>query len=118
MSLPHTGTTLVEVKSGYGMNKETEIKIQKALEVLSKGRTTLVIAHRLSTIQNADKIVVVTEKGIVEQGSHEILLNKKDIILFSNVSISTTSLSNKISTPFLIEFSAKAIVNKYGHVIP
>lgn len=61
------------------LDNETEIKIQRALEKLSKGRTTIVIAHRLSTIKNADEIVVITEDGIKEQGAHEELLNKKGI---------------------------------------
>ncbi len=61
------------------LDNETEIKIQKALEDLSKGRTTLVIAHRLSTIKNADEILVLTEKGIEEQGDHETLLSKGGI---------------------------------------
>ncbi len=56
------------------LDNETEIKIQRALEKLSKGRTSLVIAHRLSTIKNADEIVVITEEGIKERGSHEELL--------------------------------------------
>ena len=41
---------------------------------MARGRTTLVIAHRLGTIRNADRIVVITEDGIVEQGRHEALL--------------------------------------------
>lgn len=61
------------------LDNETEQKIQKALDKLSKGRTTLVIAHRLSTIQNADSIVVISPKGIEEQGSHEELLDIKGI---------------------------------------
>ncbi len=56
------------------LDNETELLIQKALEVLSKGRTTIVIAHRLSTIKNADEIVVISEEGIIEQGDHETLL--------------------------------------------
>lgn len=56
------------------LDNETEIKIQKALEELSKGRTTIVIAHRLSTIKNADEIVVLTDKGIIENGSHDELI--------------------------------------------
>ncbi|HHY83697.1 MAG TPA: ABC transporter ATP-binding protein [Clostridiales bacterium] len=56
------------------LDNETEIKIQHALEELSKGRTTLVIAHRLSTIKNADRILVLTKDGIVEQGTHEELM--------------------------------------------
>ncbi|WP_406242097.1 hypothetical protein ACF3M2_14620 [Tissierella carlieri] len=58
------------------LDNETEIMIQKSLEDLSKGRTTLVIAHRLSTIKNADEILVLTADGIAEQGSHENLIEK------------------------------------------
>ncbi|NBI05904.1 ABC transporter ATP-binding protein [Senegalia massiliensis] len=61
------------------LDNETEIKIQKALEELSKGRTTIVIAHRLSTIKNADKIVVLTDKGIEEVGTHEDLIDNKGL---------------------------------------
>lgn len=56
------------------LDTETEVAIQQALTELSIGRTTLVIAHRLATIKNADRIIVVTEEGIVEQGSHAELL--------------------------------------------
>lgn len=59
------------------LDTETEIAIQKALANLSKGRTTLVIAHRLATIKNADRIIVVTEEGIKEQGNHSELLEMK-----------------------------------------
>ena len=56
------------------LDTETEVAIQQALTDLSAGRTTLVIAHRLATIKNADRIIVVTENGITEQGSHQELL--------------------------------------------
>jgi ATP-binding cassette subfamily B protein len=56
------------------LDSATEYKIQRALEALSKGRTTMVIAHRLSTIRNADRIVVIDDEGIGEQGDHEELL--------------------------------------------
>ncbi|MCD8510424.1 MAG: ABC transporter ATP-binding protein/permease [Bacillus sp. (in: Bacteria)] len=56
------------------LDTETELIIQQALGELAKNRTTLVIAHRLATIRNADKIVVVTEEGISEEGTHEELL--------------------------------------------
>ncbi|MBP5602927.1 MAG: ABC transporter ATP-binding protein [Treponema sp.] len=59
------------------LDTTTEIKIQHSFDELSKGRTTLVIAHRLSTIKNADMIAVVNDKGIVEQGTHAELMNKK-----------------------------------------
>jgi ATP-binding cassette subfamily B protein len=52
------------------LDTETERAIQQSLAELSAGRTTLVIAHRLATIQNADRIVVVTENGVEEEGRH------------------------------------------------
>ncbi|MGO4347315.1 ABC transporter ATP-binding protein [Paenibacillus sp. MCAF9] len=57
------------------LDTETEAAIQQSLAELSVGRTTLVIAHRLATIKNADRIVVVTEQGITEQGRHEELVS-------------------------------------------
>jgi len=59
------------------LDNESEKIIQASLDRLSKDRTTLVIAHRLSTVKNADKIVVLTEKGIVEKGTHEQLIDKE-----------------------------------------
>ncbi|KNF08214.1 ABC transporter, permease/ATP-binding protein [Gottschalkia purinilytica] len=58
------------------LDNENEIIIQKSLELLSKGRTTIVIAHRLTTIRNADKIIVLTDEGIMEQGHHKDLMQK------------------------------------------
>lgn len=58
------------------LDNTTEILIQKSLDDLCKGRTTLVVAHRLSTIKNADEIAVIAEGKIVEQGSHEELMAK------------------------------------------
>ena len=49
--------------------------IQHSLEELCKGRTTLIVAHRLSTVKNADEIIVITDEGIKERGSHEQLLD-------------------------------------------
>ncbi|MBN1475011.1 MAG: lipid A export permease/ATP-binding protein MsbA [Syntrophaceae bacterium] len=59
------------------LDTEAEIEVQEALDNLMKGRTTLVIAHRLSTIRNADRIIVLVNGEIVEEGTHEILLSKK-----------------------------------------
>ncbi|CZQ93471.1 ATP-binding cassette, subfamily B [Trichococcus flocculiformis] len=56
------------------LDTETEQVIQESLDNLSKGRTTLIIAHRLTTIKHADRIIVVDEQGISEQGSHKELL--------------------------------------------
>lgn len=59
------------------LDTESERSIQKALELLQKDRTALVIAHRLSTIENADKIVVIEDGQVIEQGSHHELLAKE-----------------------------------------
>ena len=61
------------------LDNATEMQIQSSLEKLSKGRTTLIVAHRLSTIKNADEIVVLTQNGIVEQGTHDQLIQKDGI---------------------------------------
>ena len=61
------------------LDTETEMIIQRALNDLAKNRTTLVIAHRLATIKNADRIMVVTKKGIEEEGSHEELLKQNGL---------------------------------------
>ncbi|MCU6792241.1 ABC transporter ATP-binding protein/permease [Paenibacillus sp. WQ 127069] len=61
------------------LDTETEAAIQLALAELSQGRTTLVIAHRLATIKNADRIIVVAEQGIAEQGKHEELIAAQGI---------------------------------------
>ena len=61
------------------LDNESERWIQQSLEELSKNRTTITIAHRLSTIRNADEIIVITEDGIAERGTHEILLEKGGI---------------------------------------
>ncbi|MDO5039091.1 ABC transporter ATP-binding protein [Clostridium sp.] len=58
------------------LDNVTEKEIQKSLEELSKDRTNLVVAHRLSTIKNADEIVVLTENGIEERGTHKELIEK------------------------------------------
>ena len=56
------------------LDNVTEQRIQEALEELSKGRTVIVVAHRLSTVKNADEIVVIDSRGIVERGTHEELM--------------------------------------------
>ena len=58
------------------LDNESERLVQKSLEALAKGRTTLTIAHRLTTIKNADRILVLTENGITEEGTHEELISK------------------------------------------
>jgi ATP-binding cassette subfamily B protein len=61
------------------LDNESEKVVQDSLEILAKNRTTFVIAHRLSTIKNAKKILVLTEEGIKETGTHEELLNQNGI---------------------------------------
>lgn len=58
------------------LDSVTEVKIQHAFDELSRGRTTLIIAHRLSTIRSADRILVIEDGRIVEQGSHDALLKE------------------------------------------
>ncbi len=65
------------------LDNESEKLVQESLERLAEGRTTLTIAHRLTTIRNADEIVVLTEEGIAEHGSHKELMQKDGI--YSNM---------------------------------
>lgn len=59
------------------IDTETEVKIQKALDMLLKGRTAIIIAHRLSTIREADTIYVLEQGRILEHGSHDVLMNEQ-----------------------------------------
>ncbi|WP_430249439.1 ABC transporter ATP-binding protein [Neorhizobium sp. DAR64860/K0K1] len=59
------------------LDTETERAIQRSLAELSQGRTTLIIAHRLATIQGADRIVVIDDSGIAEQGTHQDLIERR-----------------------------------------
>ncbi len=61
------------------LDTESEREVQKALENLMKNRTTFVIAHRLSTIQNADRIIIIQDGRIIEEGTHESLLTKEGV---------------------------------------
>ncbi len=60
------------------LDNATEMQVQAALDELTQGRTVIVVAHRLSTVRNADEIVVLTDRGIVESGTHDELLAKPD----------------------------------------
>ena len=61
------------------LDNESEFEVAKSLAELSKGRTTLTIAHRLSSIRNSDRILVLTQEGIVEEGNHDALMKKKGL---------------------------------------
>ena len=68
--------SLILDEATSALDNESERWIQQSLEELSKDRTTITIAHRLSTIRGADEIIVITEDGIAERGTHESLLAK------------------------------------------
>lgn len=59
------------------VDTETESLIQEALEVILKDKTAFIVAHRLSTVRNADKILFIDNKGIVESGTHDELMSLK-----------------------------------------
>ena len=74
--------------------KGVQVGAQKALEALTRGRTTIAVAHRLSTLRNADRIVVFEGGRIAETGSHEELLDRKGIY-YKMVSIQTQLTRDK-----------------------
>ena len=61
------------------VDTRTEMKIQEAMRKLMEGKTCFVIAHRLSTIRNADHILVVNDGDVIQQGTHETLLNQEGL---------------------------------------
>ena len=69
-------TFLILDEATSALDNITEMQIQKSLEELSLGRTVIVVAHRLSTVKNADRIVVLDKNGIVEEGTHDSLMEK------------------------------------------
>ncbi|HIE70028.1 MAG TPA: ATP-binding cassette domain-containing protein, partial [Planctomycetes bacterium] len=60
------------------VDSETEKAIQQAIATLVKGRTVIAIAHRLATLRNADRLIVIEDGKIIEEGTHEKLLGLKD----------------------------------------
>ena len=76
--LPLANCSLLD-EATASLDTESEYRIQKALDRLTKGRTTFAIAHRLSTLQNADRLIVIDGHRIAEVGSHEELIARKGI---------------------------------------
>lgn len=67
---------LILDETTFSVDTRTEVLIQRAMDELTKGRTSFVIAHRLSTIKNADKILVLRDGDVVESGTHEELMQR------------------------------------------
>ena len=78
MYLKKTSIILLD-EATSSLDAETESKIQKAINFLTKDRTTIVIAHRLSTILNSDKIYVIDKGKVLSEGKHEELLVSSSI---------------------------------------
>ena len=78
-ALSHRPQILILDEATSALDNESERIVQASLEKLAKGRTTFTIAHRLTTIKNATKILVLTDKGIEEAGTHQELMKKKGI---------------------------------------
>ena len=68
---------LVLDEATSALDSETEVAIQKSFDELATGRTTVAIAHRLSTLRNMDRIIVIKDCHVIEQGSHQSLLRKR-----------------------------------------
>ena len=74
MALLKPAPILIFDEATSALDNESERHIQKSLEELAKNRTTITIAHRLSTIRNADEIIVISENGQEERGTHNELI--------------------------------------------
>ena len=76
-AIAHDPSIFVLDEATANIDTETEILIQKAIKSITDNVTTIVIAHRLSTIKDADKIIVLKDGGIIEQGSHKELMKRQ-----------------------------------------
>ena len=76
-TIVHKPEVMILDEATSSIDTRTEKIVQDGMDKLMQGRTVFVIAHRLSTIRNAERIIVLTENGIEEQGTHEELLEQK-----------------------------------------
>ena len=72
-------SSIILLDEAASLDSETENKIQEALKVLTKNKTTIVIAHRLSTILNSNNIYVIDSGNVVDSGKHEDLIKKSEL---------------------------------------
>ncbi|CAI9093062.1 OLC1v1028468C1 [Oldenlandia corymbosa var. corymbosa] len=101
------------------LDAESERLVQEALDEASLGRTTVVVAHRLSTIRKADKIVVLQSGRVVESGSHNELMKKRDGgVYFQMVQMQQSETSNQITNPAITPYHEKGTRSKRRSPIP
>ena len=72
-------TVIIMDEATSALDNVTELAVQQSLDSLCKDRTTLVVAHRLSTVRNADEIIVLTDAGVEERGTHTELMAKNGV---------------------------------------
>ncbi len=80
------------------LDNESELLVQQALDKLVKGRTTIVVAHRLSTIRNADRIYVIENGSVTQEGTHASLIKKKTGTYAKLHGIGTMAVAKKSTT--------------------
>jgi len=105
-ALLYDPTVLILDEATSSVDTESEKLIQDALKTITEGRTTIAIAHRLSTLKNSDRIFVVDHGKIVENGTHQELLDLKGI--YHNLVMIQTELSAEPSVDTLQAFSKPA----------
>ncbi|MCI8331217.1 MAG: ATP-binding cassette domain-containing protein [Clostridiales bacterium] len=93
-ALLHNPKILILDEATSAMDTETEMKIQSALDELTKGRTTITIAHRLSTLRGSDRLLVIENGKICESGTHDELMQKEDGVYHKLYTLQAEALKN------------------------